>query len=161
MREIRLEVAIQGLSVRGLARAAGLSLGVTTAALTGSSWPRWLTLESMARAVGKTLEIGSDEGVPAISALLAISLPNSAEGPVSHAKPRRKARSAMSRDERDLELLRKAFAPERNTGARAARTMSVRAHTYYDLAKAGRSPSSSTVLALAAVTERAVILADH
>lgn len=46
----------KNLTVRALATTAGLSLSVTTAALTGTAWPRWPTLESMSEAVGCQLQ---------------------------------------------------------------------------------------------------------
>lgn len=47
---------VAGLSVRALASKADLSLSVTTAALTGSAWPRWPSLEALSTAVEYQLE---------------------------------------------------------------------------------------------------------
>lgn len=63
------------LSVRALAAEAGLSVSVTSSALTGSSWPRWRTLEALAGALGWFLHLDGVVGVDALSELeLAVEL---------------------------------------------------------------------------------------
>lgn len=59
----------RGLSVRALATRAGLSASVTSSALTGSSWPRWGTLEALAHSLDWFLHLDGDTDVDALIAL--------------------------------------------------------------------------------------------
>lgn len=64
MSNIGLQRRRQGLTVRALAKGAGLSLGVTSDALNGSSWPRWSTMEAIAGAIGHELWLSGKYEVP-------------------------------------------------------------------------------------------------
>ncbi|WP_157432457.1 helix-turn-helix transcriptional regulator [Aeromicrobium sp. Root472D3] len=64
MRNMDLQRRFQGMTMRQLAKAAGLSLGVTSDALTGSCWPRWNTIEALAEALGHKLRIGNIDSPP-------------------------------------------------------------------------------------------------
>lgn len=52
----------RGWSLRELAAAAGVSVSVTSTALSGSAWPRWPTLTALAGALGQVLGLEDEPG---------------------------------------------------------------------------------------------------
>lgn len=120
------------LTVQGLADKAGLSLSTTSAALTGSAWPRWPSLEKLADAVGYRLEIVDSHRADIIPALL--------------------EEVGFIRED-DVKATGKA-----RTLRQIAAECGMRPNTLYDLAKPDRAPSSSTVLGLSAWCETPVML---
>lgn len=144
---LQIERATCGETVRSLARAAGLSLSVTNNALSGSSWPRWPSLESLASALGTSLAVSGLPGRPVIEALLEVER---ARG----GRPLRVALHQMGRLKVDGPAPYHVI--QRSTGRRSARDVGVRSNTFYDLAKAGRAPSSAMVFALAALNTRSI-----
>ena len=144
---LQVERATRGETVRSLARAAGLSLSVTNNALSGSSWPRWPSLEALASALGTSLAVSGAPGHPVIETLLEVER---ARG----GRPLRVALHQMGRLKIDGPAPYHVI--QRSTGRQSARDVGVRPSTFYDLAKAGRAPSSALVFALAALNTRSI-----
>lgn len=62
----------RGWSLRAFSNAAGVSLAVTSTALSGSAWPRWPTLTALVGAVDHDLQLGGDAGDVVVAALARI-----------------------------------------------------------------------------------------
>jgi transcriptional regulator with XRE-family HTH domain len=156
---MRMLTAEAGLTVRDLARDAGLSLSVTTGALTGSTWPRWSTMESLAAALNSTLETRSTIGVPVIPALLARDIERAGR-PTRVLQLARGEVDLADVSQVELELLtaRHALVRDRHSGATTAKNIGIRKNTYYDLSKPDRTPSSSVVFALSAQLRDDILL---
>ena len=136
IREFQSRRAVDDLTVRRLAETSSLSTAVTNAALTGSSWPRWPSLEALAGALGANLRIQNHLDLEVIPALQVL-------------------------DEAHLARERRDYHHPRSPGRGQARSIGVRPNTIYDLKKPGRAPSSANVLAVVATHGLRVVVVDQ